>query len=538
MVDKRFNLGSVVAAGMLSLWLAVPLHPAVAAPSAAPVDVVLLLEDSGSVRSASAAPGLPAFIERLLDGLAPDARAALIVFDDVATPLVPLTPLGTDGRQRISRALASLGSTATHTNSAAGLERAIYELTADATDGSRRAIVLQHMAPIAVGDAAKDAGFRRWAIEVLGEKAAQAGIEIHSLSLGPRADTEMGALLAERTGGLAQIAASAGELDASLAALHQRLTPIDGTVPAVARSSPTLAPAPRPVDAVPVPSPVAATPPAMPIVDHLVEPVPQREPPAVVTADDIRAVEDLPAPAAGPATAMAAADKALTATADRLRTWPADHALWRVLAFALVALLLAAVTVTYLRRRRYAADSVEAGSGDGPRLVDVNGVSARRVYPLGDRIARISRSPGADTANVVTVHIPQDVISRAHAFVDRRDGAHWVTDPGSNNGTFVNDERVDGSRVLRHGDRLRFASFEFVFEDPPAAGKSARAGTASGRSPADDGDATVLLGQAETAFVPVASGAERTVVEPERADAGQSGQSGADPDPTIVRPAR
>lgn len=571
MRGERFNLEAAVAAG--TLWLAA-LAPAVAAaPTVAPVDVVLVVEDSGAVRSAKAAGGLTAFNERLLNDLTGEARAALITFDDVATPLVPLSRLDAVGRERISVALASLRSTASLSNSAAGLERAIYELTAASADGARRAIVLQHVAPIGVGDAAKDAAFRRWAIEVLAGKAAKAGIEIHSLSLGPRADAELGALLAERTGGLAQVAPSGAELGAALAALSTRLNAIDQTTdqarPAVASSAerpfPAAPAAPVAASLAAAPSLPAATPIAPPVVEsvvasiaepvvesvaerpaeRVVEPVVRPAPaevpeasPRVATADEIRALEDLPAPAAGPVTAMAAAEQSLAATTERLRSWPADPAVWRVTAYVLVALVLAGLMIGFVRRRRNSVPAVASAAGDGPRLVDVNAVSGRRVYPLGDKIARISRSPGADTANVVTVHIPQDVISRAHAFVDRRDGAHWVTDPGSNNGTYVNDERVDGSHKLQHGDRVRFATFEFLFEDPPEADASTRVGKAFGQALADDGDATQLLGQAETEFMPAARGGERTLVAPSRPDGGQGDQPDADADATIVRPAR
>jgi two-component system cell cycle response regulator len=66
-------------------------------------------------------------------------------------------------------------------------------------------------------------------------------------------------------------------------------------------------------------------------------------------------------------------------------------------------------------------------------------------------------------------HIEDDSISRFHAEISAQDGAFFITDLASKNGTFVNDERVtsaelrDGSRV-RLGTRVAFR-FSVMEED-------------------------------------------------------------------------
>ena len=45
--------------------------------------------------------------------------------------------------------------------------------------------------------------------------------------------------------------------------------------------------------------------------------------------------------------------------------------------------------------------------------------------------------------------------SQRHARFERVDGAWTVTDLGSTNGTFLNEERIDGPRRLRPGDTVR-----------------------------------------------------------------------------------
>lgn len=79
---------------------------------------------------------------------------------------------------------------------------------------------------------------------------------------------------------------------------------------------------------------------------------------------------------------------------------------------------------------------ITAGSAEGKR------------FELGQEITM-----GRDTAN----HVPLDdtQASRRHAKLSRASGALVLEDLGSTNGTFVNGERVSGSRALAAGDEIR-----------------------------------------------------------------------------------
>jgi pSer/pThr/pTyr-binding forkhead associated (FHA) protein len=57
-----------------------------------------------------------------------------------------------------------------------------------------------------------------------------------------------------------------------------------------------------------------------------------------------------------------------------------------------------------------------------------------------------------------------DAISRRHCEIAQTPDGPLVRDLGSRNGTFVNDERVEGDRKLENGDRLRVGPLEFRFE--------------------------------------------------------------------------
>jgi pSer/pThr/pTyr-binding forkhead associated (FHA) protein len=59
------------------------------------------------------------------------------------------------------------------------------------------------------------------------------------------------------------------------------------------------------------------------------------------------------------------------------------------------------------------------------------------------------------------VVLEADNISRNHAAIERRDGAYFVRDLESANGTFLNEQRIDDA-PLNDGDRLRIGNFTIV----------------------------------------------------------------------------
>ena len=84
-------------------------------------------------------------------------------------------------------------------------------------------------------------------------------------------------------------------------------------------------------------------------------------------------------------------------------------------------------------------------------LAIVEGEEAGREVPLTGRLL-VGRDPSAD----VTVDDPE-VSTRHAAFVPGDDGV-VVEDLDSTNGTFVNDQRLSGSRQLQAGDRVRLGN--------------------------------------------------------------------------------
>jgi EAL domain-containing protein (putative c-di-GMP-specific phosphodiesterase class I) len=101
------------------------------------------------------------------------------------------------------------------------------------------------------------------------------------------------------------------------------------------------------------------------------------------------------------------------------------------------------------------------------------------VHPLPFRVGRL---------NGLSLYLASESVSKEHAEIVLRDGAPWVIDLGSKNGTFVNSERVTQAR-LNEGDILHFAQVEFrvgrqeLDETPPTGIEPATASLGGMRLP-------------------------------------------------------
>ena len=62
-----------------------------------------------------------------------------------------------------------------------------------------------------------------------------------------------------------------------------------------------------------------------------------------------------------------------------------------------------------------------------------------------------------------TVQILDRVVSKEHALITFADGAYWVQDIGSRNGTFVNGEQIRGRTRLTDGDSVAMGGSQIVF---------------------------------------------------------------------------
>ena len=95
-------------------------------------------------------------------------------------------------------------------------------------------------------------------------------------------------------------------------------------------------------------------------------------------------------------------------------------------------------------------------------LRDDDGI--QRLVALAGEAVTVGRSPACGLALTW-----DGQVSRSHASIEAVDGVWSVLDDGrSTNGTFVNEERVQGRRPLRHLDVIRVGATRLRFHDPSA----------------------------------------------------------------------
>ena len=99
-------------------------------------------------------------------------------------------------------------------------------------------------------------------------------------------------------------------------------------------------------------------------------------------------------------------------------------------------------------------DELEAGQG---LLLVKRGPNAGSTFLLAAETTTVGRS--TDSA----VFLDDITVSRAHAVLERRaDGSWFVRDVGSLNGTYVNGEQVDETK-LASGDEVQIGKFKLTF---------------------------------------------------------------------------
>lgn len=89
-------------------------------------------------------------------------------------------------------------------------------------------------------------------------------------------------------------------------------------------------------------------------------------------------------------------------------------------------------------------------------LVERGGDGEGDWFSLRTQVTTLGRHPESD------IVLDDITVSRRHSEIRLVDGRYVVTDAGSLNGTYVNQQRVD-SAVLGQGDELQVGKFRLVF---------------------------------------------------------------------------
>lgn len=393
---------------LFGLWLGLSL-PVLAAPQ----DVVLVLDNSGSMRTNDpnrlAGKAVTDFVGRL----GPDTRISIIEFATNPTVLMPLTPADENSRSGAEAAVAKLDYRGQWTDTGAALERALYELDTHGRGDAQKYIVLMTDGYVDVGNASRDSDKIHWITQSLIPEAVSKHVRVFGIAFTDEADYELLQTLAEKTGAGYYRAYQAGDL----AGIY---TQINDTL-ANAKAMPQTE-----VEA-PAPAPVASGPQGFTFNTPLTH---------------LQQVEEQ----------------------SRRTLW-----IWIAMLLLLSILGGGGYYVWSKGGVKHLFPKVETTPGQDAGiqavLYDISNPNDIKRYELGEKSTVIGRVAGYDP-EVQYVIASEPTVGRCHALIERRGHSFWITDQGSINGTFVNGDRVAGDRALKHGDIVSVHRHEFEFVLP------------------------------------------------------------------------
>jgi pSer/pThr/pTyr-binding forkhead associated (FHA) protein/Mg-chelatase subunit ChlD len=388
--------------------------PALAAEIADPIiDLVFVIDNSGSMRNNDPNSITPRVVETFVRQLPESAQVGVVLFDQNARILSPLTRIsGKQDGKGIIAGLNKIDYRGQFTNTPMGMERAIYELKIHGRPLAEKSIVLITDGIVDTGNPAKDQELTQWLKKDLAAQCKQLGIRVFGIAFTENADFSLIQTLALRTGGEYFRTHKASEISNVLAQVQAHM-----------------APAPK-QDLTPLP----------------LIPVPAEE-----------------SAQSAPDTVSTPAEGAL----DENSVVITETSVWMIsMALALVIVLLVGALVFFYvqnTKRKMIADQSAEMAMDIPEAhleaVDQAEGENKTIHKLDRSRTNIGRS---QRNHIV---IKQPAVSSFHATIDFRNMAFYLEDQRSTNGTQLNGTRLTPNDPLRlkSGDRITFAKYDFKF---------------------------------------------------------------------------
>ena len=216
---KKTILGAVFTAFILSLGMGGSRVPVVCAATASKVsstagkvpqaelkqaelDIVFVLDNSGSMRNNDPNFITKEVVTNFLGGLGERSRLGMVIFDETANLVEPLTSIdNAEVRARFLESLDVINFKGKFTNSPAGIERAIYELKTNGRQDTKKIIIFLTDGIVDTGNKSQDLEKENWLKEDLTRESKNAGIRIFGIAFTDNADFRLIQTLAVRTDG-------------------------------------------------------------------------------------------------------------------------------------------------------------------------------------------------------------------------------------------------------------------------------------------------------------------------------------------------
>jgi len=416
--------------------------PSSAAESDLIKDVVLVLDNSGSMKKNDPQFLTKHAVTEFINNLDDSTRVSIVIFDQDVRTAVPLTEISSSSRQGLLDSLSQINYKGLYTNSPAAIESAIYDLKNNARDDARKVIIFMTDGIVDTGNADRDLEKTKWLKEDLAADAADADIRIFGIAFTENADFELIQSLAQNTDGEYYRALLADDLHKVFSNLNTLINKPDE--PEVTMGPETI------------------------IIEKIVE----------------RVVEIAPAPVI---IEVPAAQSQLADEAERKRS--------TLTLVTLAVLILAVIAMLLLLLKSSRSKSRDEDTAQEAYLNDLHGVTGHASFALGNKPTMLGRVAGKDTEHLNYFVIPETTIGRRHSLIEYKDFSYWIIDQGSINGTFVNDRAVTSEVRLKHGDvvRLHKVEFEFIMPEMEDSGMTVISNTVIGNQGVPGSEAATLI---------------------------------------------
>ena len=407
----------------------------VAGESQQKLDIVLVLDNSGSMKINDPEFLTQNVVTDFLIGFSKTSRLGMVIFDQDARLVEPLNELsGQLARVKFLKSLEKIDYTGLYSDTPAAIERAIYELKKNGRTDARKLIILLTDGIVDTGNKQKDIVKEQWLKEALTEESARAEIRIIGIAFTDKADFSLIQTLAIKTNGEYFRAFQAEDIQGIFNKINEMIfapsrkaetvstpgveTPDESqaTASGVTRETPAKEPGP---------------------LDESASPPLETKPPAL--------------PSKG------------SETAER-------ESLFQPMVLAGIFLLLGIIVLILVFNRKSRAFLHPGASGASispekglpmpkAELVDVKNITTKKTFQLNERITKIGRDPNNYVA------IPQDTVSGLHAVIEYRDGFFYLEDHRSKNKTRLNGKEISPFTPvkLKNGDEVSINIYKFIF---------------------------------------------------------------------------
>jgi Mg-chelatase subunit ChlD len=383
----------------------------------AELDIVFVLDNSGSMRNND-----PNFITRevvtnFVVDLGETARLGMVMFDETAELVEPLTSLDNPEIQAgFLKSLDLIDFKGKFTNSPAGIERAVYELKKNGRPQAEKIIIFLTDGIVDTGNKNQDLEKEKWLRQDLTQDSKNTGIRIFGIAFTDNADFRLIQTLAIRTEGEYFRVFEVGDLQMVFTKIKEIIA----------------------------------------------------EPPVVTT--DIPLVE----------TKTLQPKKQQPSKEKQREARPVLFGKQNTLLFLVLSGIVIVLGLTVLgfvaRRKKAHTKRPMAAHGTAERLFDSGPPMPQAVLldvgkavspesltlPLNKDVLRIGRDKGND------IIISRETVSSFHATIEYKDGYFYLEDLRSTNGTRLNNDKLRHNEPVRlkSGDRIDFSIHEFRFLIP------------------------------------------------------------------------